>query len=47
MTRVYVTYSIMRSFEVEDSMSDNDIYNMAEETSIPYDDIDVEIERGV
>lgn len=45
MTKVYVTYSILRSFEVEDSMSDDDIYNLAEETSIPYDDVEVEIER--
>lgn len=46
MTKVYVTYFILRSFEVEDSMSDDDIYNLAEDTGIPYDDIEVEIERG-
>lgn len=45
MTKVFITYSILKCIDVNDSMSDDEIYAMAEDTDIPYDDVDVDIIR--
>lgn len=45
MTKVFITYSILKVIDVDDSVSDDEIYEMAHDVPFSYDDIDVDIIR--